>query len=202
MVLVFELMVGGDLLAYMLNQERPDASTEEERVRLSDDDARLVFQQVVHAMSYAHNQHICHHDLKLENILLKGPSLEVVKIGDFGLSEFYRPGATTKTGAGTLPFLAPEVFRGTSNSGPPLDVWALGVVLFTMLNGRLPFDGQETTPRKSTCVHYFTLVCIVAICRLQALRIGLAIALKPSLRSRSCGRRIDAARGCPLIPRT
>lgn len=145
------------MLAYMLNQRRPEASSEEERVCLTDDDARLVFLQVVHAISYAHNQHICHRDLKLENILLKGPSLDVVKIGDFGLSDFYRPGATTKTEVGTLPFLAPEVFRGTSNSGPPLDVWALGVVLFTMLNGRLPFDAEDSTPRKST---YVTHTCV------------------------------------------
>lgn len=67
----------------------------------------------------------------------------MVKIADFGLSDFYRPGATMKSTCGTLSFLAPEVFKGTSNAGPPLDVWSLGVILFTMLCGRLPFEGQD-----------------------------------------------------------
>ena len=48
-----------------------------------------------------------------------------------------------KSTCGTLSFLAPEVFKGTSNAGPPLDVWSLGVILFTMLCGRLPFEGQD-----------------------------------------------------------
>jgi 5'-AMP-activated protein kinase, catalytic alpha subunit len=70
-------------------------------------------------------------------------SLAYVKIADFGLSDFYRPGSTMKSSCGTLSFLAPEVFRGTSNAGPPLDVWSLGVILFAILCGRLPFEGSE-----------------------------------------------------------
>jgi serine/threonine protein kinase len=60
----------------------------------------------------------------------------VVKIADFGLSAFYRPGATMKSSCGTLSFLAPEVFDGTSNAGPPLDVCPLlgGVSLFCVLD--------------------------------------------------------------------
>ena len=60
-----------------------------------------------------------------------------------------------KSNCGTLSFLAPEVFRGTSNAGPPLDVWSLGVILFAVLCGRLPFEGPgagaESTggPKKS-----------------------------------------------------
>jgi serine/threonine protein kinase len=67
----------------------------------------------------------------------------LVKIADFGLSDFYRPGALIKSSCGTLSFLAPEVFRGTANAGPPLDVWALGVILFALLCGRLPFEGTD-----------------------------------------------------------
>lgn len=74
---------------------------------------------------------------------LKDHSLNQVKIADFGLSDFYRPGATMKSNCGTLSFLAPEVFKGTSNAGPPLDVWSLGVILFAMLCGRLPFEGTD-----------------------------------------------------------
>jgi serine/threonine protein kinase len=77
---------------------------------------------------------------------LKGQSLAVVKIADFGLSAFYRPGATMKSSCGTLSFLAPEVFDGTSNAGPPLDVWSLGVILFALLCGDLT---GTTRPREA-----------------------------------------------------
>jgi serine/threonine protein kinase len=79
---------------------------------------------------------------------LKDNSLNVVKIADFGLSDFYRPGAMIKSSCGTLSFLAPEVFRGTANAGPPLDVWAMGVILFAMLCGRLPFEGPDLVGTK------------------------------------------------------
>lgn len=79
---------------------------------------------------------------------LKDNTLNVVKIADFGLSDFYRPGATMKTNCGTLSFLAPEVFQGTANAGPPLDVWALGVILFALLCGRLPFEGTDLSNPK------------------------------------------------------
>ncbi len=72
----------------------------------------------------------------------------MVKIADFGLSGFYRPGALIKSSCGTLSFLAPEVFQGTANAGPPLDVWSLGVVLFAILCGRLPFEGPDIASSK------------------------------------------------------
>lgn len=70
-VLVFELMEGGDLLQYMSSQHKGEGLSEEEILCLTDDEARLVFQQIANAVGYAHNQHVCHRDLKLENILLK-----------------------------------------------------------------------------------------------------------------------------------
>lgn len=48
-----------------------------------------------------------------------------------------------KTSCGSISYLAPEVFRGTSNAGPPLDVWSLGVILFAIVCGRLPFEGSD-----------------------------------------------------------
>ena len=114
MVLVFELMEGGDLFNYMRRQ-----GTTAQQIALGEDEARHIFHQVsshqpLHTLThnhimkfisahypdgrlqilsgvgYAHNQHICHRDLKLENILLKGRTLAHVKIADFGLSDFYR----------------------------------------------------------------------------------------------------------------
>ncbi|CAM9168878.1 unnamed protein product, partial [Phaeothamnion confervicola] len=135
-VLAFELMEGGDLFHHLCGL--PGQCLPEE-------DARAVFHQILSGMAYAHNQHICHRDMKLDNVLLaKANSLEGgVKIADFGLSDFYRPGATMRTNCGSLSYLAPEVFRGTANAGPPLDIWSLGVILFAMLCGRLPFEGSD-----------------------------------------------------------
>ena len=63
-----------------------------------------------------------------------------VKIADFGLSAFYRPGITSTSKAGSISFIAPEVFKRKEVAGPPRDVWSLGVILFYMLCGRLPFN--------------------------------------------------------------
>jgi len=144
-VLVFELMEGGDLLKFLVRRKNSGQTT---KASLTEEEARHVFYQVLSAVSYAHNQHICHRDLKLENILLKDNSINLVKIADFGLSDFYRPGSTMKSSCGTLSFLAPEVFKGTANAGPPLDVWSLGVILFALLCGRLPFEGNDLAGSK------------------------------------------------------
>mmetsp|Transcript_23683 Transcript_23683/g.40302 ORF Transcript_23683/g.40302 Transcript_23683/m.40302 type:complete len:896 (-) Transcript_23683:1301-3988(-) len=147
-VLVLELMEGGDLFNFLYDRQVAAAGIDGPlstayNYALPEDEARHVFTQIISAVGYAHNQHICHRDLKLENILLKTKTLECVKIADFGLSAFYRPGALMKSSCGTLSFLAPEVFAGTSNAGPPLDVWAMGVILFALLCGRLPFEGPD-----------------------------------------------------------
>lgn len=63
-VLVFELMEGGDLFHYLSQR-----GTTAQECALSEDEARHVFHQVLGGVSFAHNQHICHRDLKLENIL-------------------------------------------------------------------------------------------------------------------------------------
>jgi serine/threonine protein kinase len=167
--LMFELMIGGDLTAYIHRRfiqlqngnttnsagngngnvgiygEDYDYTTgQKQMAALSEEETKKVFFQVISAVSYAHNNHICHRDLKLDNILLKNKdSLEIVKVADFGLSDFYRPGEARKSNCGTLAFLAPEGFTNKSNAGPPLDVWSLGVILFALLFGRLPFDGTS-----------------------------------------------------------
>ncbi|KAG7380959.1 hypothetical protein PHYBOEH_011238 [Phytophthora boehmeriae] len=133
-VLVFELLEGGDLFHYI--KQTPGGLSEEDSVGL--------FTQILSGVGYAHNQHICHRDLKLENILLTNKNdISTAKIADFGLSDFYKPGAMMKTNCGSISYLAPEVFRGTSNAGPPLDVWSLGVILFAIVCGRLPFEGPD-----------------------------------------------------------
>lgn len=155
LILVFELMEGGDLMQFLHRraQENQEASPSPSgstlpKASLTEEESRQVFYQILSGLSYAHNHHICHRDLKLENILLKGNSLSHIKIADFGLSEFIRPGSLIKSECGTLSFLAPEVFKGVGIAGPPLDVWSLGVILFALLCGRLPFEGPDLLSSK------------------------------------------------------
>jgi serine/threonine protein kinase len=147
-IIVFELMEGGDLYKYLCKQPEH---------RVSEEDARHIMHQVLAGVAHAHNQRICHRDLKLENILLKDDTLDVVKIADFGLSDFYRPGSTLRTSCGSLSYLAPEVFKSVPSAGPPIDVWGLGVILFALLCGRLPFEGPDLIgtkrPREVSLCH-------------------------------------------------
>ena len=112
-------MGGGDLFQYLKDLPMgPDQAQ-----RLGEEDARGVFHQVISAVGYAHNHHICHRDLKLDNILLidddSGSAiLSHIKVADFGLSEFYRPGEVQNSQCGTLSYLAPEVFRGMPGIDP------------------------------------------------------------------------------------
>ena len=151
-VLALEYASGGDLRGHLTSQPEK---------RLSERDAHTLFKQVVSGVSYAHKHHITHRDLKLENLLLSDAEHRVVKITDFGLSRFCKPGELHRSSAGSLAYLPPEVLRGSSNAGPPIDVWALGVILcvrravscclrsltlrsftvdrYALLFGRLPF---------------------------------------------------------------
>lgn len=118
-----------------------------EREFLDEDTARPLFHQVVKGLSYCHNLSVIHRDLKLENLLLDEDG--VVKIADFGLAGVVSTNEATETDAGTQAYVAPEVWRGQSGQHDPfkLDVWALGVILYAMLQGRLPF----TAPTSEVC---------------------------------------------------
>lgn len=64
---------------------------------------------------------------------LQSRDKQTVKITDFGLSTFFKPGEMNKSSAGSLCYLPPEVLRGESNAGPPIDVWSLGVIMYALL---------------------------------------------------------------------
>jgi len=81
-------------------------------------------------------------DGALQHPLLQRILYSQVKITDFGLSKLCNPGQTSSYAAGSLAYIAPEVFEGKETAGPPRDVWALGVILFAMVCGRLPFAGN------------------------------------------------------------
>uniref|UniRef100_UPI0037E8F140 serine/threonine-protein kinase SIK2 n=1 Tax=Semicossyphus pulcher TaxID=241346 RepID=UPI0037E8F140 len=107
--------------------------------RLSELEARRKFWQILSAVEYCHNRNIVHRDLKAENLLLDGHMN--IKIADFGFGNFFQPGEPLATWCGSPPYAAPEVFEGQQYEGPQLDIWSMGVVLYVLVCGALPFDG-------------------------------------------------------------
>ncbi|XP_043862326.1 mucin-5AC isoform X5 [Drosophila santomea] len=130
MVLVMEFAAGGELYDYL-----------SERKVLTEEEARRIFRQVATAVYYCHKHKICHRDLKLENILLdeKGNA----KIADFGLSNVFDDQRLLGTFCGSPLYASPEIVEGTPYQGPEVDCWSLGVLLYTLVYGSMPFDGSN-----------------------------------------------------------
>lgn len=128
--LIMEYVSGGEIFDYLVAHGR-----------MKEKDARRHFRQIVGAVAYCHNLHIIHRDLKAENLLLDEHMN--VKIADFGFSNQFLPGQKLNTWCGSPPYAAPELFQGKEYSGPEVDVWSLGVVLYVFVCGSLPFDGSN-----------------------------------------------------------
>lgn len=111
------------------------------RKRLHEVEARYYIHQLVLGMQYVHSCKVIHRDLKLGNLFLTDRMC--LKVGDFGLaaSVFYQ-GEKKRTVCGTPNYLAPEVLENNGHSYE-VDYWSIGVILYTMLNGRPPFESQE-----------------------------------------------------------
>ncbi|KAL4229017.1 Serine/threonine-protein kinase sik2 [Mactra antiquata] len=109
--------------------------------RMSEAEARKKFWQIINAVDYCHKNRVVHRDLKAENLLLD--SNMNIKIADFGFGNFFNGKDPLATWCGSPPYAAPEVFEGKKYVGPQIDIWSLGVVLYVLVCGALPFDGQN-----------------------------------------------------------
>jgi carbon catabolite-derepressing protein kinase len=109
--------------------------------RMAESRGRRFFQQLISGIEYSHKLKIVHWNLKLENVLLDDDLN--VKIADFGLSDEIKHGDFLQTSCGSPNYAAPEVIKGGLYTGPEIDVWSCGVILYVMLCGRLPFEDDD-----------------------------------------------------------
>jgi serine/threonine protein kinase len=129
--IVMERPEKGDLFHYICSKGR-----------LTLNEASFIYYQILNGISYLQKQKIAHRDLKPENILLTEDL--IVKIGDFGLSKYYKTSNTRlSTICGSPCYSAPEMLRGNKYKPWPIDVWGIGVILYCMVCGALPFEDEK-----------------------------------------------------------
>lgn len=124
--LIMDYCENGALFSYVLKHKKLDEPT-----------ASLIFKQIVQALQYCHNHGVAHRDLKPENIVIdKFPH---ILLTDFGLCGFIQTDVLQQTICGTPCYNSPECLRKTQYDGQKSDIWSLGVVLFFLVTGKIPW---------------------------------------------------------------
>ncbi|XP_059148031.1 testis-specific serine/threonine-protein kinase 1-like [Physella acuta] len=128
--IVMEHAGHGDLLEYI-----------KLRGAIPEDRSRVMFRQIVDAVSYLHGIQIAHRDLKCENLLLDYQNN--IKVSDFGFSRYFEEPAISKTFCGSAAYAAPEILQGIPYYIPLHDIWAMGVILYIMVCASMPYDDSN-----------------------------------------------------------
>jgi len=148
MYLIFELLEGGDIFDFII-----------ENGRLEEKEAKKLFKQLCTALKHCHDQHIIHHDVKLENCMLKkdGNGQETLKLVDFGLACVSPPGQKLQTFSGTAAYCAAEILAGREYDGRLIDAYSAGVFLYICLTGAYPFSQDlEVQHQEQADMRYLT----------------------------------------------
>ena len=128
--IVMEYCENGELFHYIV-----------ERQRLDEDEASFFFYQLINGLEYIHSENIVHRDLKPENLLLGKDN--ILKIIDFGLSNFCEPDNFLETPCGSPCYASPEMVCGNKYNGHMIDIWSTGIIVFAMVCGYLPFEDPD-----------------------------------------------------------
>ena len=130
--LIMDFCKKGELFDYIVKHQR-----------LSENEASNFFYQLINGVEYIHSMGIAHRDLKPENLLLTNDN--VLKIIDFGLSHEFNGIELLKTKCGSPSYAAPEIICCPYYDGFKTDIWCCGIILYAMLCGFLPFEGDDNT---------------------------------------------------------
>lgn len=132
--LILELGTGGELFEYIMNHGK-----------LDEDEARSMFRQLLSGVQYCHAHLVAHRDLKPENLLLDEEGN--IKISDFGLSNVLKPGRLFSTWCGSPVYTPPEVVLRQQYNGIAMDIWSLGVILYVIVTGGMPWRLESNVVR-------------------------------------------------------
>ena len=145
LIVVMEYLAGGELYEYwkrFKHRQMPEREVAE------------IMLQLASALDYCHNSRIIHRDIKFQNVILleqvdelpttkTAPSKVHVKIADFGIFGSNRGTIAERHNAGSIKYMAPEVLQGDNASDPKIDIWSLGILMYAMITGEYPFDGES-----------------------------------------------------------
>ncbi|XP_031099186.1 CBL-interacting serine/threonine-protein kinase 1 [Ipomoea triloba] len=131
--MVLEYVNGGELFDRIVSKGK-----------LPEVEGRKLFQQLIDGVSYCHSKGVFHRDLKLENVLVDENG--IIKVTDFGLSalpQHFRDDGLLHTTCGSPNYVAPEILSNRGYDGATSDTWSIGVILYVILTGYLPFDDRN-----------------------------------------------------------
>ena len=128
--IIMEYCNKGELFDYIVSHQK-----------LDENEASIFFYQLINGVDYIHKKGVAHRDLKPENLLLTVDN--ILKIIDFGLSHEYDENSLLKTKCGSPSYAAPEIIKGKLYDGFKTDIWCCGIILYAMLCGYLPFEGDN-----------------------------------------------------------
>ena len=155
LIVIMEYLAGGELYEYwkrFKHRQMPEREVAE------------IMLQLASALGYCHDNKVIHRDIKFQNVVLleqvnelptakTAPSKVHVKIADFGIFGSNAGTIAEKHNAGSIKYMAPELLQGDNASNPKIDIWSLGILMYAMILGKCPFDGDTREQIKEIIIN-------------------------------------------------